>query len=177
MLQDLLHRLPSVKELHYSFVGPALQEEEENQPAVPPCHACQLAGRSIRHGVHPLRYSAFKASLAYTVPDLLLVQNAGLAEFDDQDSEGWKDGWGGGDLPQLLVPGALLVVTSYTHSEAEKDLERLVRHCPEVEVVESAILNPMQSWRPCRDWENDGNKDVFYSNQYLSIVEAKTATT
>ena len=76
-------------------------------------------------------------------------------------------------MQELLAPSALLLVTSYTHSEAEKDLERLVRHCEEVEVLEAAVLNPMQSWRPCRDWENDGNKDIFYSNQYLSIVRAK----
>ena len=173
MFSDLLHRLPGVKEIEYSFIGPTLMEEDENQPKVPPCSACMDANRSIQYSVHPTRYSDFITSQAYTPPDLVIVQNAGFAEFSE-DSKGWEEGWKG--LDQLLPPNqeSLLMFTSYTLGEAEKDLERFLSHCSAAEVLVSAKPNPMSSSRPCRDWEMDQNNDIFFSNHYISVVTARS---
>ena len=148
-------------------------EEDENQPSVPTCQSCQSSGKSILYSVFPMRYSEFKKLDAYEPPDLVLVQNAGFSEFDDEGEgvSGWDEGWS--DMKDLVPPyPSLLIFTAYTLGEAEKDLERFKKHC-ETDLLVSCSENPMRSWRPCRDWENDQNNDVFYSNQYLSVARSK----
>jgi len=168
----LIHRLPDVKMINFSFVGPDLMEEEDTQPEIPPCPSCMDAGRAITYSIHPTRYQNFVKTQHYTPPDLVLVQNCGFAEFSE-NSPGWEEGWRG--LEQLLPPSkdSLLAFTSYTKGEANKDLERFLSHCRNAEVLMSADRNSMSSSRPCRDWEMDQNKDIFFSNQYMSVVTAK----
>ena len=173
-LLDLLHRLPGVQNIDFSFIGPGLEEEGENQPAVPTCSTCEKAGKSIQYTVSPKRYSRFKQEAGdhFVEPDLVLVQNSGFSEFPDEAGvEGWEEGWS--DLKELLptAPASLLIFTAYTREEAAKDLQRLLKYC-DVEVLVSQE-NPMRSRRPCRDWENDQDSDVFYSNQFVTIVASK----
>eukprot|EP00088_Acartia_fossae_P003510 TRINITY_DN11477_c0_g3_i2.p1 TRINITY_DN11477_c0_g3~~TRINITY_DN11477_c0_g3_i2.p1 ORF type:complete len:208 (-),score=41.67 TRINITY_DN11477_c0_g3_i2:43-600(-) len=176
----LLHRLPDVESLEFDFVGPDLEEDEDGdeldgqEPSLPPCQDCTDRNRRVRYGVHSTRYTNFKRRNKFVEPDVVLVQNAGFSEYDDtKDAVGWVEGWS--DLPQL-VPKAesLLIFTSYTSSEARKDLQRLQKYC-DVKVLVSE-LNPMRSHRPCRDWERDGNKDVFYSNHYYTVVQQNVAS-
>ena len=101
------------------------------------------------------------------------MQNCGFHEHEVGSRE-WEEGWAGG-LPALLQPGgAPVIFTSYTRGEAEADLARLLEHCGhEVEVVVSCRENVMRSHRPIRDWEMDGDNDLFYSNQFLNVVKLK----
>ena len=72
-------------------------------------------------------------------------------------------------------PEALLLFTSYTQSEADQDLARFRRYAPaDCTVLLAARHNPMASRRPIRDWETDGNEDVFFASQYLSVVRRDT---
>ena len=148
-------------------------EEGEHQPQVPVCSTCQDGDRSVTYSVHPVRYGEFKRSAAYRPPDLVLVQNAGFSEFHDApDVPGWAEGWS--EVVELLPPApALLVFTAYTRGEADKDLARFTKYC-DPEILAAAQPNPMRSLRPCRDWEQDGNQDVFYSNQFFSVVRTKS---
>ena len=54
------------------------------------------------------------------------------------------------------------LITKFTE-EHQQDMEILV-NCEE---------NKMRSHRPIRDWEMDDEKDVFYSNQFLSVVRCQ----
>ena len=103
-----------------------------------------------------------------------LVQNCGFAEFDDDcDEQGWEEGWRGLEgLVQLT--GAPVILTSYTKGEAEKDLERLIKYCEKekLEVMVRCQPNEMRSRRPVGDWELDQDNDLFYANQYYSVVRA-----
>jgi len=168
----LLHRLPDVKEIRYSFIGPGLMDEENSQPSVPVCDVCHTNSKYVSYSIYPVRYSIFK-NYGFEPADVLLVQNAGFSEFPDTDDcPGWTEGWS--DLAELCDQrgDALLIFTAYTKGEADKDLDRWNSYC-ESEVVVAAQENAMKSLRPCRDWENDDNKDVFYANQYLSVVRKK----
>jgi len=174
----LLHRLPDVETINFHFVGPQLDEEDdeggENQqkssyPAVPNCDDCQSKHRSVIYCIHNMRYSHFKKQSEYTEPDVVLVQNAGFSEFQDtEDTVGWTSGWS--DLA-CLAPGkeSVMVFTSYTNNEAVEDLKRVHKYC-NVKVLASEE-NPMRSLRPCRDWATDMDKDVFYANQYYTVLE------
>ena len=42
-----------------------------------------------------------------------------------------------------------------------------------MEVLVRCQENPMRSHRPVRDWERDEDRDVFYSNQFVSVVRRK----
>ena len=49
----LAHRLPALKSLTYVFIGPELEEEDdEGGPKVLPCSACQDNGVLIEYAVH-----------------------------------------------------------------------------------------------------------------------------
>lgn len=72
-----------------------------------------------------------------------------------------------------MVSGVPLVFTSYTKTEAVKDLELVKKHCDNLEILEAAQRNPFRSHRPIRDFEYDNDCDVFYSNNYLSLVQRR----
>jgi hypothetical protein len=62
------------------------------------------------------------------------------------------------------------VFTSYTKTEAGKDLDLIRKSCDAIRVLRSAQKNPFRSHRPIRDFEFDNDCDVFYSNNYFSVV-------
>jgi hypothetical protein len=73
---------------------------------------------------------------------------------------------------QFLVqhPGVPLVFTSYTKTEAIKDLDLIQKGSDNLETLVAAQRNPFRSHRPIRDFEYDNDCDVFYSNNFYSIV-------
>ena len=163
----LAHRLPALKRLELVFVGPEL-EDEAGEAVVPQCGDCQEAGRTLQYYTQPTTYQQFRQEKR-DMPDLVLVQNCGFSEFSEGE-EGWEEGWAG--LRSVLLPASPLIFTSYTQSEAEADLARLLSVAQqEVEVVIRCQENPMRSHRPIRNWECDHDRDVFYSNQYISVVK------
>ena len=77
-------------------------------------------------------------------------------------------------LSSLWSRAALLAFTSYTRTEAGADMERFSQHCQQdVEILVNCEENKMRSHRPIRDWEMDEENDVFYSNQFLSVVRCQ----
>jgi len=166
----LAHRLPNITTMQLVFVGPELEQEEDEDIPVPQCGDCTSLGRSITYQTHSSTYQQFR-KVDNTVPDLVLVQNCGFAEYDDKaGSTEWEEGWAG--LNHLLHDNSLVIFTSYTKGEADADLNRFLVHCDqEVEVLVKAKENSMRSHRPIRDWELDRDRDVFYSNQFISVVK------
>ena len=86
-----------------------------------------------------------------------------------------------------------LVFTSYTRTEAAKDLKafktaiqsheqqldigeasggknKLFVRTSQVKIEVEMAQNPFRSNRPIRDFEFDNNCDTFYSNQFLTVV-------
>merc|ERR1711874_621568 len=170
----LAHRIPHLTQLVLIFIGPELQEEDESIPTVPPCSACLDKGIEIFYNTFNVRYDEYRRGSDFRDPDMVLVQNCGFAEFDDDcDEPGWEDGWRGLEgLVQLT--GAPLIITSYTLGEAEKDLDMLLKYTKEdLDVLVRCRQNDMRSRWPIRDWELDQDNDLFYANQYYSVVRAK----
>jgi len=166
----LAHRLPNISNMQMVFIGPELEQEEEEQVPVPQCGDCTTLGRSITYQTHSTTYQQMR-KVDSTVPDLVLVQNCGFSEYSTEaGSTEWEEGWAG--LGHLLHQGSILIFTSYTEGEAVTDLARFLEHCDkEVEVLARCEENNMRSHRPIRDWEQDRDKDVFYSNQFISVVK------
>ena len=104
----------------------------------------------------------------FILPDIVCVFNCGFHEYTTEpEKETWKPA-----LPFLTkFPGVPLLFTSYTRTEADKDLD-LILKCSEGNIIvdERKIENPFRSFRPFRDYEFSNNSDVFYSNQFLSVV-------
>lgn len=86
---DLIHRLPDVKSLCYTFVGPNVdvddEEDDEGWLRVPNCEDCENRSRTVRYQTLRMRYEEYKASAYFQEPDLVLVQNCGFSEFSDQE--------------------------------------------------------------------------------------------
>ena len=94
--------------------------------------------------------------------------------FHEHSADPAKDTWKPA-LPKLVRhPGVPLVLTSYTLTEATKDLDLLLSAVDGgVDVVAGRERNPFRSQRPIRDFEFDRNEDCFFSNNYYSIVKLK----
>ena len=97
--------------------------------------------------------------------------NCEFHEFAGTGNE--QDTWTG-SLPHLTKHSAVpLIFTSYTKTEALKDLELVKNSRENLEVLVSGQRNPFRSHRPIRDYECDDDCDVFYSNNYFSLVCSK----
>ena len=86
-----MHRLPDVKSIVYTFVGPELevsvQERADGGRArVPNCEDCVSQSRTTRYLNFNMKYEAFKQTAHFQEPDLVLVQNCGFSEFSDEES-------------------------------------------------------------------------------------------
>ena len=98
-----------------------------------------------------------------------------------QDNDTWTE-----SLPYLIrnndVP---LVFTSYTKTEAAKDLgafqsaiqkheqqrgNKSIAKTDQIKIEVEMQLNPFRSNRSIRDFEFDNNCDTFYSNQFITVV-------
>ena len=113
----------------------------------------------------------YSQSADYLVPDVVCAFNCGFHEFAGSGNE--QDTWTE-SLPHLTkhckVP---LIFTSYTKTEALKDLELVKKSRDNLEVLVSGQRNPFRSHRPIRDYECDDDCDVFYSNNYFSLMYSK----
>jgi len=170
----IAHRLPGLTQLFLVFVGPELEEEGDDSPTVPTCSSCEDNGTIIQYETQVMRYEEYKKSDNFREPDIVMVQNCGFSEFNDENcEEGWENGWKG--LQGLLLPHETpLVLTSYTKGEAQSDLNRLLKHSGDLDILVNCQENEMRSHRPIRDWELDNDNDVFYSNQFVSVVRSSS---
>lgn len=165
----ILHRLPALNNLKIVFIGTELDEgEEDGLDQMGSCLSCSDKGRSVNYRLHSGDYKSFVRSTSYAVPDVICVFNAWFPDFDDSEqiNLSWKD-----NLPFLLkYDGVPLIVTSYTNSAGSKNLEVLRKVNPSVKVDLENVNNPFRSLRPVRDFEFLNDYDVFYSNQFCSVV-------
>jgi len=169
----LAHRLPALKSLEIMFIGPKVNQTNNNTTVQEEtCENCSKLGRSIAFGHYSMTYQQFRDLAPSSTPDLVLIQNCGFHEYS-LDSEGWKDGWAG--LGSLLHPsGAPVIFTSYTRTEAVQDLQRFQEQCGQaVELLVECEENKMRSYRPRRDMGIEEEVDVFYNNHFISILKAK----
>jgi len=167
----IVHRLPKLKTLHLVFIGLELDMEETDgeSPDIRSCYHCCEKGRTTKYDIRRMSYENYSTKCPdYVQPDIVCAFNCGFHEFaNSPDKETWKPA-----LPWLTRhTGVPLIFTSYTQTEALRDYE-LIRKSSEHDLMIDAcqVRNPFRSYRPVRDFEFDNDCDVFYSNQYLSIV-------
>ncbi|XP_059094618.1 putative protein MSS51 homolog, mitochondrial [Tigriopus californicus] len=167
----VLHQVPKCSRLHVIFIGPELAPEEPEGiiEELGACAECQDMGREMNYEIRRSLYKDYCESHDYTLPDLVAVFNCGFHENESNPGqETWKD-----SLPFLIQHCSVpLIFTSYCQSEAAKDLESMQKTGKNFDTVLCKEINPFQSYRPFRDHECDMNRDVFYTNQYLSIIKA-----
>ena len=153
------------------FIGLELDNEENDgeNPDIRPCESCCDAGREIIYDIRKMPYESYCQNCPdFILPDMVCVFNCGFHEYTNEpEKETWKPA-----LPFLTkFPGVPLLFTSYTLTEADKDLD-LILKCSEgdVTVDERKIENPFRSFRPFRDYEFSNNSDVFYGNSFMTIL-------
>lgn len=172
------HRLPACEDLRLVFIGLELESHGEEEDGVCPgltaCEDCIDRGKSVTYEVRPTSYEKYFNSSAYTKPDVVAALNCGFHEFEAEEA---KDTWRS-SLPLLFSEvGVPVVFTSYTLTEAKRDLERVKRVVAEdggreLSFDTSCQENPFRSFRPIRDYEFSENRDVFYNNQYYSVARS-----
>ena len=165
--EQLVHRLPALKSLAIMFVGPKLENDNNNtkQEKVKTCEECSRLGRLVTHGYYSTTYQQYRLQ-DHSPPDLVLVQNCGFHNPLVWDRAG---------LGSLLhQTGAPLIFTSYTRAEAVRDLKRFKEQCGrEVEVLIESEENEMRSHRPRRAYRLEEEVDILINNFYINVVRAK----
>ena len=167
----ILHKLPKLNNLHLVFIGLELEMEENDGEStdIPNCPQCSEKGRKTRYDIQRMGYEEYcQKSPDYVIPDVVCAFNCGFHEFSNEpEKETWKPA-----LPFLTRhPGVPLIITSYTLTEAERDLALILGSAShDLNTDACKIRNPFRSHRSHRDFEYDNDQDVFYSNQYLSVL-------
>lgn len=162
--------------LHLVFIGLELDNEETDGecPEIQSCDKCSNVGRNITYDIRKMSYEDYCTKCPeYCVPNIVAAFNCGFHEFHQQpEKETWAK-----SLPFLTKhTGVPLIFTSYTYTEAGRDLELVQKASSSAQqplkVEVAKMRNPFRSFRPVRDFEYDNDCDVFYSNQYFSVVRA-----
>ena len=156
--------------LHLIFIGLELEDEESEGecPDIKPCDKCANQGKLVKYEIRKMSYKDYNDKCQdYVLPSMVCVFNCGFHEFSEaKEKDTWVD-----SLPALTgYEGVPLLFTSYTKTEAEKDLGLILKSRQELQVDAQQVVNPFRSHRPIRDFEFDNDCDVFYANQYLSVV-------
>lgn len=102
---------------------------------------------------------------------MVICFNCGFHEFESQPE---RDTWAE-SLPFLTQHvGVPVLFTSYNLTEAKRDFSSILKSRSDLQVKAAKVKNPFQSWRPHRDFEMCQNKDIFYANQYFSVVKRQS---
>ena len=168
------HRLPKLKLLYITFVGPDLFSCEEpsdipddhilDDTGTTMCDTCRSSGRKIVYEMVNMTYHEYFTKDFYRSADVKVAFNCGFHEFDVNKS--WLQ-----SLPLLVADSSIpLVFTSYTKREAEKDLDCLKKAVGSLAVDLQPQLNPFHSLRPYRDLHTDNNPPIFFWNHYIACV-------
>lgn len=173
----LLHRLPSVKRFHVVFIGPNLLKTEEEEIEIQlekhfvddtgstRCSDCTEKNRIVIYEMAAMFYHQYQESSHFTDPDAIVAFNCGFHEHEDQPTDTWKE-----SLKLLNNIRAPLIFTSYTMTEAQKDLKVIEKICGNIVVKLEPHFNPYHSPRPFRDPSREDGSPIYYYNQYLTCV-------
>ena len=157
----ILHCLPECSNLNIEFVGPDVEENFE--PICELCEDCQTNRKTLNiNFLYGKLYHEYANLDVFSRPDVIVAYNCGFHEFLNSDRDSWLP-----TIPYLVkhknVP---LVITSYTETEAEVDVRRILDF--DIEIILYCKKNPFSSKRPYRDWTDEDK--VFFINMFLSIV-------
>lgn len=175
----LVHRLPRLQSVRLVFVGPELFRgcgrhvtgAVEDSGATR-CDQCMARKRSIVHEMRPVTYHQYYAGEHWSRPDVVVCFNSGIHEFSEREEDTWRE-----SLPLLVRDSQTpLLLTAYTRSELQKDLDVLEKWVPDMEGAVEVHRNPFGSTKPVRDMCREDDCDVFYLNQYLAVVKAAKHT-
>jgi len=168
----LHHRLPECQKLKFVFIGPDVIEAEDGElERLQNCSVCKDKGKETQYEFFNCEYSTYASQrVTYFQPDLVAVFNCGFSEHrENPEKDTWKDSF------EALVQqsGAPLLFTSYNIGEARRDFNRIhMESGMDLKVDVQREENPFRSLRPIRDWELENDQDVFYNNQFFSVVRA-----
>ncbi|XP_063853157.1 uncharacterized protein LOC135095938 [Scylla paramamosain] len=163
----LMHRLPVLARLHVLLVGPGMGGPQGCHRAAL-CQQCRDKDRQlVVECRRALYHNLPQATAAATPPATLrLAFNCGFHEWE---GDTWPD-----SLFLMADDAAPLAFTSFNHSEAQRDLAALRRAKPEVQ-VSLLCPNPYRSTRPLQDWTREDGAHMYYTNQYLTVLQAGQA--
>jgi len=179
----LTHRLPALENCRIVFIGPELGEQGESEngecEGIGECQECTDRGKSLTYEVRPMTYHHYvqegQEKGYYSMPDLVCAFNCGFHEFKDMPD---RDEWA--PSLKLLVehPMVPLIFTSYTENEAALDLTSFKKQFSDGELAKlkfevTGAKNSFRSHRPVRDFACDNNMDVFYANQFVTVVRGR----
>ena len=170
----LAHRLPSLKMLHIAFIGPSVLSNNSETVTVQHmidngqaflCEECQKSDKKFSFEMYHMLYHRCAMEETFFKPDVVIAYNCGFHEFYGLENDTWLESL---DL-MLSDPSIPVIFTSYTKTEAQKDLQ-VIRSKKDATVSIPTRLNSFKSLKPVRDFHRDDNCPIFYINQYVTCV-------
>ncbi|KAG7086033.1 hypothetical protein E1B28_003554 [Marasmius oreades] len=119
LFDEILHRLPRVKDLRIVMIGPELSGAFEDPPeSIMPCLECSEMSQVRRFEVHPSTYHEYvkKQGARYTKPDVAVAFNSGASDY----AGSWKE-----TMKLLVTKKVPTVFTAFNRQEAEVESKLL----------------------------------------------------
>ncbi|KAJ2944902.1 hypothetical protein O0L34_g1794 [Tuta absoluta] len=165
-----LHLRPDVKDLRVVLVGPDLNPSKlplDLLSKIKLCENCRQNKRRVLFEFQDKKTYYEYWSTEFITPDLVCAFNPSIQRCSVFNG---KDTWPS-TIKCILKLKVPFIVTSYTMSELQKDLER-IKECSDVEVntISEAEFNAFASVRPDRNFISDDEMPLLFKNFCFSTV-------
>ncbi|KAK7070958.1 hypothetical protein SK128_008477 [Halocaridina rubra] len=179
----ILHRLPALSKLHVSFIGPKIFSDLDGNGGPEPdylfddgmemrCDDCRKQEKVCVYDMCRMLYEDYLNQDYCTKADAIIVFNCGFHEYEGSDDNTWPK-----SLSCMISDTSIpLIYTSYTKTEANKDLEALQK-IGSISVTLLTQENPFKSLKPIRDSSRNDDRPLFYINQYITGINGQRRET
>ncbi|XP_066955483.1 putative protein MSS51 homolog, mitochondrial [Macrobrachium rosenbergii] len=173
----IAHRLPNLKKLRVSFIGPEVipaiddtvpEDFVYSNGEFPVCEECEQSDRDFEYRFCNVLYHHYVKKKHFFKPDAVIAYNCGFHAHSGLEMDTWPESL------KLIIsdPDIPLIFTSFSKEEADKELQ-VLKNLQDVSITLPSQPNPFKSLRPCRDFSRDNNCHVFYVNHFITCVNGE----
>ena len=166
VFEEMLHLLPSLRELHCSFVGMELPRPMDFERVVLDCcETCTTAKRTRSMDAWKGTYHGYIKTDKYVKPDLAVAFHSGHSMEAVED---WAP-----TIKHLVDAEHHTMFTTYNEQEMLDETEALRKF--EARFVREGEKNRWKGMRPMLESMEEVEDSVYYYNQYWYIVTGRKA--
>lgn len=168
--EEMLHLVPSLRELHITAVGPQVPGPSQNEGLILSrqdlecCPQCKANGRKRSLSLYQGVYHDFVEHSNFAQADLIVLFNSGWADGDDATSH-WEP-----TIKLLIGQNVPALFTTHNHDEVKNEQRRM--KIGGVKFVTEVRENKWRSLVPTPEFIGEEH-GMWYNNAYSYVVRGK----
>ncbi len=165
LFEELLHLLPSLKEIHCVFIGLELPTpmDASERMVLDCCPECMAQKRIRSVEMHKGAYHDFANGSAFEKPDLAVAFQSGHSQ---ESVEEWTP-----TIRYLVNAGFCTMFTTYNEKEMVEEMEILEKLG--ARFVVTGEKNKWRGMRPLLEVIEETENMVYYNHQYWYVIEGR----